>query len=139
MVFLKKIFISHSSKDIDVVTSFIHVLQSIGIEPENIFCTSIVGYGTPLGSDFMQEIETRLNEDVMVFFMLSDNFYQSPMCLIEMGATWIKTKHQISVAITPFELDKIKSYNSFSSALLNLSSNNLETIFLYLKGIFFKL
>lgn len=106
--YLKKIFISHSTKDKEVVTTFIHVLKAIGISAENIFCTSLPGYGAPLGSDFMDEIETRLNEDVMVIFMLSDNFYESPMCLIEMGAAWIKTKKQISVAITPFELGKIK-------------------------------
>ncbi|EDP97662.1 toll/interleukin-1 receptor domain-containing protein [Kordia algicida OT-1] len=105
---LKKIFISHSSKDAEVVTTFIYILKAIGIPPENIFCTSLPGYGTPLGSNFIDEIETRLNEDVMVIFMLSDNFYDSPMCLIEMGAAWIKTKKQISVAITPFELGKIK-------------------------------
>jgi hypothetical protein len=106
--FLKKIFISHSNQDKEVVTTFIHVLTAIGIPAENIFCTSLPGFGTPLGSNFIDEIETRLNEDVMVIFMLSDHFYASPMCLIEMGAAWIQTKKQISVAITPFELGKIK-------------------------------
>ena len=106
--FLKKIFISHSSKDEEIVTTFIHVLTAIGIPAENIFCTSLPGFGAPLVSDFIEEIKTRLNEDVMVIFMLSDHFYESPMCLIEMGAAWIKTKKQISVAITPFELDKVK-------------------------------
>ncbi|QHI36695.1 hypothetical protein IMCC3317_20600 [Kordia antarctica] len=106
--FLKKVFISHSAKDKEVVTSFIQILEVIGINPENIFCTSLEGYGTTLGSNFIEEIETRLDEDVLVFFMLSDNFYKSPMCLIEMGAAWAKTKSQISVAITPFELGKME-------------------------------
>ncbi|WP_298422077.1 toll/interleukin-1 receptor domain-containing protein [uncultured Kordia sp.] len=106
--YLKKIFISHSYEDREVVTTFIHMLQAIGIPAEAIFCTSLKGYGTPLGNDFMEEIKERLNEDVLVIFMLSDNFYESAMCLIEMGAAWIQTKSQISVAITPFKLDKIK-------------------------------
>jgi len=106
--FLKKVFISHSSKDKEVVISFIQILEVIGINPENIFCTSLEGYGTSLGNNFIEEIETRLDEDVLVFFMLSENFYKSPMCLIEMGAAWAKTKSQISVAITPFELGKME-------------------------------
>ncbi|WP_430411907.1 toll/interleukin-1 receptor domain-containing protein [Kordia sp.] len=106
--FLKKVFVSHSSKDKDVVTSFVQILEVIGIPPENIFCTSLEGYGTGLGNNFIEEIEARLDEDVLVFFMLSENFYQSPMCLIEMGAAWAKTKSQISVAITPFQLGKIE-------------------------------
>lgn len=106
--FLEKVFISHSSKDKEVVTSFVQVLEVIGIKPENIFCTSLEGYGTGLGNNFIEEIETRLDENVLVFFMLSDNFYKSPMCLIEMGAAWAKTKSQISVAISPFELGKIE-------------------------------
>jgi hypothetical protein len=107
-IFLKKVFISHSSKDKEVVINFIQILEVIGIKPENIFCTSLEGYGAGLGSNFIEEIEARLNEDVLVFFMLSDHFYKSPMCLIEMGAAWAKTKSQISVAITPFDLDNIK-------------------------------
>jgi len=106
--FLKKVFISHSNKDKEVVTSFIQILEVIGIKPEHIFCTSLEGYGTGLGNNFIEEIEARLDEDVLVFFMLSDNFYKSPMCLIEMGAAWAKTKSQISVAITPFDLGKIQ-------------------------------
>lgn len=106
--FLKKVFISHSSKDKEVVTSFIQILEVIGINPEHIFCTSLEGYGATLGANFIEEIETRLDEDVLVFFMLSDNFYKSPMCLIEMGAAWAKTKSQISVAITPFELGQME-------------------------------
>lgn len=106
--YLKKIFISHSHKDKEIVTLFIQILQSIGISPEMIFCSSLEGYGTELGKNFIDDIKNQLNKDVLVFTMLSENFYASPMCLIELGAVWGQTKEHISVAIPPFEFEQMK-------------------------------
>ncbi len=106
--FLKKIFISHSHEDAEIVHTFVQLLQHIGIDSEAIFCTSLQGYGTLLGHDFMRKIKEELNDEVLVLFMLSDHFYASPMCVMEMGAAWVQTKDHISVAIPPFNLGKIK-------------------------------
>ena len=54
--FLKKVFISHSSKDKEVVTSFIQLLEVIGIDSASIFCSSLEGYGTTLGNNFIEEM-----------------------------------------------------------------------------------
>lgn len=105
---LKKIFISHDKKDKQIVESFLQLLQGIGIIPEHIFCSSLEGYGTSLGNNFEDEIKTRLNDDVLVLFMISEHFYGSNKCMIEMGAAWGLTKDQISVAIPPFTLEEMK-------------------------------
>ena len=105
---LQKIFISHSHKDKKIVEIFVLILQDIGIAPENIFCSSLEGYGTPLGKDFTNDIKSRLNEEVLAFFILSENFYTSAMCLIEMGAVWVQTNDHISVTIPPFKFEQMQ-------------------------------
>ena len=51
----EKIFISHSSADIDIVEKVIDILEAIGVPSDKIFCSSFEGYGIRLGSDFLQD------------------------------------------------------------------------------------
>lgn len=104
----KKVFISHSSRDKEVVEEIIDLLETIGLEPNQIFCSSFEGYGIELGQDFLQRIKEELDNEVLVLFILSENFYQSPVCLCEMGATWIKTNQHIPILIPPFDFDDVK-------------------------------
>ncbi|WP_299682871.1 toll/interleukin-1 receptor domain-containing protein [uncultured Dokdonia sp.] len=122
--FLKKVFISHSHEDEAIVRLFIQMIEKIGISSDDIFCTSLEGYGTPLGHDFMQTIKKEINDEVLVFSMLSDHFYKSPMCLIEMGASWIQTKDHISIAIPPFGLGEIKGvFQHFQGIRVDLENH----------------
>ncbi|MEM6684645.1 MAG: hypothetical protein AAF617_02525, partial [Bacteroidota bacterium] len=54
------------------------------------------------------EVKNRLNNNVLVLFVLSENFYNSHECLIQMGAAWGLTKEQISIAVPPFNLKNMK-------------------------------
>lgn len=105
---LKKIFISHSKSDEKYVSEMIGLIESMGIKSEQIFCTSVTGYGIKFGEDFLERIKKELSEEVLVIFLLSNNFYSSPVCLCEMGATWIKTNVHIPILIPPFEYKDIK-------------------------------
>lgn len=104
----KKIFISHSSIDIDIVEKVIDTLEAIGVPSGQIFCSSFEGYGIKLGSDFLDTIKNELNSDVLVLFILSSNFYSSVISLCEMGATWVKTNEHIPILIPPFNYEDIK-------------------------------
>jgi len=117
---IKHIFVSHAKKDEAIVSDFIQILEGIGISSNQIFCSSIEGYGVPLGTNFEDDIKKRLNEDVLVLFMISENFYNSKMCLLEMGAAWGLTKDQISIAIPPFKLGEIKGvFQKFQGIRIN--------------------
>lgn len=104
----KKIFVSHSSKDVDIVEKVIDILEAIGVPSEQIFCSSFDGYGVKLGDDFLETIKTELNSNVLVLFILSSNFYSSVVSLCEMGATWVKTNEHVPILIPPFEYSEIK-------------------------------
>ncbi len=105
---INKIFISHSSKDVRVVEEFVDLLENIGLDSNNIFCSSLDGYGIPLGENFIKRLKSELSAvNSMVVFILSDNFYKSPVCMCEMGATWIQSKEHVPVLIPPFSFEEI--------------------------------
>jgi len=104
----KKIFISHSSKDMEIVEKLIDTLEAVGVRSELIFCSSFEGYGVPLGDNFLETIKKELNSNILVLFVLSENFYSSVISLCEMGATWVKTNEHVPILIPPFEYKDIK-------------------------------
>ena len=105
---ITKIFISHASADSDIVEEVIEILESIGLDSNQIFCTSFEGYGIDLGDNFLDTIKEELSSDCLVIFLLSKKFYESPVCLCEMGATWVLAKEHIPVLIPPLDFSDIK-------------------------------
>lgn len=103
-----KVFISHSSQDKEIVGELIDLLESINVKSENIFCSSFEGYGIELGENFLEVIKNNINQNVLVLFVLSQNFYNSPICLCEMGAAWIKSNKCIPILIPPFDFKDVK-------------------------------
>ena len=98
---IKKIFISHASKDKEIVEELIELLEQIGVEPDQIFCSSFEGYGIPLGENFLETIKAQLTNDSLVLFVLTENFYQSAVCMCEMGAVWVLSKKHIPIVVPP--------------------------------------
>ena len=69
----KRIFISHSSKNKDIVEKFVdYILQfGIGIKAEDIFCTSIEEMGVKNGEDIRKHIQTNI-QNVDYSFLISN-------------------------------------------------------------------
>jgi len=86
----KKIFISHSSKDKDIMEKFSDfILQlGIGLSHEDIFCTSIEDMGIKNGEDIRNHIKHNVQSADFSFLMISKNYKESEICLNEMGAVW---------------------------------------------------
>ena len=104
----RKIFISHSKKDAEMVEHIIEMLEAIGVKSDLIFCSSFEGYNVGLGDDFLQRIKVELSSDVLVIFILSEHFFKSPICLCEMGATWVRTKEHVPILVPPFDYKDMK-------------------------------
>lgn len=105
---VNRVFISHSSKDKEIVRQLIALLILIGVPRDRIFCTSINGYGAPLGDDFLETIKFTIKDDTLVLFVLSENFYASKISLCEMGAAWVLAKKSIPVVVPPFTFEQIE-------------------------------
>lgn len=92
-----KIFISHNTLDKEYAEALIDMLKEIGVRNEDIFCSSVPGYGVPFGKSILDSIKGEYdNFDLIVLFIHSPRFYQSPVSLCEMGACWISRKEYYS-------------------------------------------
>jgi len=134
--FLSKIFISHASKDAEIVEDIIELFETIGVKSSQIFCTSFEGYGIDLGDNFLDTIKNELSSETLVIFVLSKNFYDSPVCLCEMGATWVLAKEHIPILIPPLDYKDVQGVIPLTQGLkinehlkLNLLKEKVEKIF----------
>lgn len=86
----KRIFISHSSKDKEMVAKFVdHILQlGIGLTHDDIFCTSIEDMAIKNGEDIRKHIQDNIRNADYSFLLISKNYKESEICINEMGAVW---------------------------------------------------
>jgi len=116
-----RILISHSSLDKDFCDVFVEYLALLGFTNRTIIYTSKSGYGVPIGKDIFDYLRSNLeNKRLWVFFMLSENFYNSPVCLNEMGAAWVRQSHCYSVLLPGFVHGDIKGVINRNEHTLDL-------------------
>lgn len=84
------VFISHSSKDKEFAEALVDLLESIGLNKETLFCSSVDGYGLGLSDDIFETLlELFENHDLFMIFLHSPRYYKSSVSLNEMGAAWV--------------------------------------------------
>jgi len=86
-----KIFISHSSTDkvyTDLLVDFF--VNGLGLDNNDIFCSSVAGSDIPIGVDFNEYILGKIKEssDFFTFAIISNSYYNSRYCIYELGAAW---------------------------------------------------
>lgn len=59
------VFISHSSKDKEFAEALVDLLESIGLNKDTLFCSSVAGYGLGLSKNILIRYENFLN--VMIY------------------------------------------------------------------------
>lgn len=84
----KKIFISHSSKDKQIVDIFVDKLLHLGlqIDPNDVAYTSREETGVGTGEDIRKFIKENISTCDFVFFMISENYKKSEICIINFTA-----------------------------------------------------
>ena len=95
----KKIFISHSSKDKQIVDIFVDKLLHLGlqIDPNDVAYTSREETGVGTGEDIRKFIKENISTCDFVFFMISENYKKSEICLNEMAAARVFAEDAASV------------------------------------------
>lgn len=108
---MKKIFISHSSKDSKIVELFTEIIlcSGLGIKTKDIFASSIDGYKIRIGSDWRDEIKQNIQNAKITFAIVTPNYKKSEICQNELGATWILSNRIIPLYIPPITPDNIGS------------------------------
>lgn len=121
----KHLFISHSSLDIEYVEPFVRFLSNIGfIGTDYIFCSSVSGYGIPMGKNIYEYLKQTMNEDTFVIVMLSNNYYASVASLNEMGAAWVRSLEQCAILLPGFEYSQISGSIDASKVWMRLTEKD---------------
>ena len=122
-----KVFISHSSKDIEYVRPLVELLEDIGLTQEQLFCSSIPGYSIPLDEDIYDYLKKQFEaHNLHVIFVLSENYYRSVPCMNEMGAAWIQQNNYTTILLPGFEFQQMKGAINPRKNVLKLDGDPFE-------------
>lgn len=124
---MSKIFISHSSRDLAFVQPLVELFEHMGLNPENMFCSSVAGYNVPLDSNIYNYLKEQFQSyDLRVIFILSENYYNSPASLNEMGAAWVLQHKYTSILIPQFDFRDVKGVIDQMRISIKLDSEKYE-------------
>ena len=104
----RMIFISHSSKDKEYTKAFVDLLFDIGLNEDDIVCSSYPGLGVPLRASVYEWLVEKFQEyDLHVLYFLSHNYYKSAASLNEMGAAWAMKQKWDGILLPGFDFSDI--------------------------------
>ena len=95
------------------------IFEAMGVSSDNIFCSSLEDRGIPIGKDWKDWLHSELHDNTFVVFLLSENFYHSPICLCEMGAAWILSQEHAPILIPPLKYDDLKGVINSQGFMIN--------------------
>ena len=122
-----KIFISHSSKDVDYVEQIVNLLDGMGLNQTQVFCSSLPGYGIPIDTDICDYLRKQFDEhDLHVIFVHSKNYYKSPVSLNEMGAAWVLRSEVTSLLLPGFGFEQMTGVVNSQLISIKLDGQELE-------------
>lgn len=95
------VFISHSSKDKDIVKLFIDNIlkKGLGLRDEQIACTSFEATGVEPGDSIPNYIKRNIKDSKICLAMVSKNYKASEVCMNEVGAAWALNNPPIQIVL----------------------------------------
>lgn len=128
---MKKVFVSHSSQDKEIVNLFIDKILRLGLtfSPDDIAYTSREDTGVRTGDDIKTFIKDNISHCDFVFFMISNNYAESQICLNEMGATWAMGKKVIPLVFPNIGFDSIGWLYITNKGVRLIDSSGLDSVF----------
>lgn len=116
-----KVFISHSSKNKEVVLRFAEFLEDIQNDIE-VFCSSEKG-SIKIGTDFVRSVFEQLDECDLFIPILSAEYFESKFCMIELGVAYSYYSKKFANAgleyILPFALAPLSPGDALSGSPLS--------------------
>lgn len=89
-----KLFISHSSKDQELVEKLIELVKNaLRLSSSEIRCTTIDGYRLPGGANTNEQIKREVRDSIAFIGLISAAATDSMYVLFELGARWGSDKH----------------------------------------------
>ncbi len=121
------VFISHSSKDIEFVEALVTLLESIGFDNTNLFCSSIPDYWIGLSKDIFASLRKLFTDhELFVIFVQSPRYYESPVSLNEMGAAWVLQSDYCSILTKDMQKDDMRGVFDDHTIFLKVDAPQVE-------------
>lgn len=122
------VFISHKHDDLDFVRELTDMLQDIGLDKSNLFCSSIPGLWIGLSKDIFESLRTLfVGRELYVIFVQSPRYYQSPVSLNEMGAAWVLQTEYCSILTKDMTYDQMKGVFDNHKTAIKVDSEEAPT------------
>ena len=102
------IFISHSSSDILYGNALKKFITGLGVKREQLIYTSHPMHKIPLDANIFDYLRKNINKKIFMIFLFSDNYFNSPACLNEMGAAWVIQNDYTSIFTPNFDFENPK-------------------------------
>ena len=136
-----KVFISHSSKNKELVLRFAEFLEDIQ-DDIDVFCSSEKG-SIEIGEDFVRYVFKQLDECDVFVPILSNEYFESKFCMIELGVAYSFSSKQFanteSAFILPLALAPLSPNDVLSGSPLDhldvYSLSQKDDIISFLKSI----
>ena len=124
----RKIFISHKSDDAAFAEELIKLLRLyIGSDTNLVFCSSVPGYEIDLGKRIFPEIKKHFDEyELLTIIIHSPKYYLSPVCLNEMGATWILETEHYSFLTADCDFNHLKGVIDDKEMAIKVNSSDAK-------------
>ena len=130
------IFISHSSKDKPFVDALVSLLEDIGFDNSNLFCSSVDGYGIALSKDIFETLRSLFNEhNLYVIFIHSPRYYKSAVSLNEMGAAWVLKTDFCSFLTADMDFNKMSGVVNGSTIAIKVDTEDVPSRLNELKNL----
>lgn len=122
-----KIFISHATTDKEYVAKLVELLDGMGLNQTQVFCSSLPGYDIPVGKDiFDYLLEQFQNYELHVLLIHSKNYYKSAASLNEMGAAWVLRNNCTSFLLPGFNFEDMTGAINENLIAIKLDNDEVE-------------
>jgi hypothetical protein len=127
---MQKIFISHSSKDKDIVDIFVDTLLicGMGFIHNDIFCSSVEGLGIKTGEDWRNKLREKIINSKVIILFITPNYRESEICLNELGAAWTTDAKIVSVFVDPVNVETIGVLFNVKQAIRLTEGTDLDEL-----------
>ncbi len=124
-----KLFISHSSNDADVAEAIIDLLRAaLNLSAEEIRCTSVDGYGLPIGSDTDDQLRKEIFDTKVFMGLISYDSLNSAYVMFELGARWGSNKYLAPLLCPGIETSILQSPLTSLNALSCSNNAHLQQL-----------